>query len=1587
LVLLLLVLFLLLKVPYVQNCIKSKVLNSLSDTYGAEWKIGDLRFDFFDEVEATDIFFKDQLGDTLMYARKLHVDIGLLDLLGRKIQLDDIKLTGAISNIYILENGEMNYNFLLVKGTEDTVSKETDTKSWEIGIGNVILKEPDIDYSTEDLTLGAKGKQLDLKFDIFNLVDKELSLDRCSVDNFDIIINSEASKSNNQQFSLPDLGWQISNSDLTINETKINYIQSAKPINVENLNLHLYELSYDGTNLSGKIDNTSFSLDEKLQLQKLTTEVKIEGAQVSIPKLEVRTLGDLIVAKEISYDFNNQNVRVRNLRTNIAAATLSKLSEFIPDNIKLLPTAGLSILADELTYTDNQSSATNLLLEYGSAISANASVTVKATDNNIKNAYLNGNLTNLTVSIPLLAKVFPAINIPDSLRQYENIKAQGSLKGSAKNMDFKDFYLKVDNVLETKFDGNIKNLDDSSLLNYNVNIENIKTNINALPIGRTDNLALDSLGQLEFAGILNGDAKNVSLDGALQSDLGALKANIYLENINDLDRLVYSGDVSLDKFKLGTLINNNQLDVITLKTYIEGKGLNLNDLNTKVNGTISDFSYLDYQYADVKVNAIINEKKINGKVEINDKNIKLSYQGVTSLEDDASVLNFTLDIDTINLKALQLWHEEVNISARIDSKIKLPLPKNESGNILITDLVMRNINDKFEEDTLSIIAEKTTDSTYVVIRSGFLKADIDGKFKIREIPAAIHQTLQYYQNPDSIGTKASLESKAINIKGNIATLKPVDILFNKSIVQSKPINLGLSLNLEKYATKGYVQTDSLTVSNVFAETLRLNINSENDDLNIAFNTTNTDLNGIQLAILDIDNKVNQAGITSKILSKDTDNLPQLKFQLFSQQTADEFNISLRDSLVVNTKNWKSENENLIRIFDNKLIVENFTLSDKNEYLRINSPESDPSRLNIDMKNFSINQLTTLLTNKPSKLSGNIDGTIKVEDILDDLYYIANIQIEELTYDSTAVGTFSIKAEDNIKSNILSTELSLIGPNNNINGRASYNTKTQAIDAKLDLKSLQLMLLDPFLGTVMKDSEGILKGTVSVTGTPDLPIINGSATLDDAVTTIIANNTRYGIDEHTLTFNNDAIDIGSLDIYDERNNVANVSGKIYHDFLNDIELDIEIRTDKFTFLNTTVKDNPVFHGKLILDANAIITGPIDLLYLDVLAETLDSSKVTISPFSIEKYLKKEDFITYGKPEDFVDLSNEYLLKLARQYPFKVNILLDANKNTELNFIVDPITGDRIVGRGSGDLRIKLDPDGKQEIFGNYVVDEGSYSFSYGDIVSKDFVVRPGGNVRFNGNPLDAVLDIDAVYNVYTTTYELIKNEISIDDSEVSSAQRRTNVEVHLQLNGTLNEPAIKLDIQVPDLQSSSLTSSIDRKLNELRSNPNELNSQVFGLLIFDSFLLSDNVSTGLGGVGSNIALNSISSLITSQLNNFASDVIKGVDVNVNINSYDSKYANGGAGGNVTEVGLQVSKQLFNDRLSISAGGNFDLSENNNGGSYSSFIGDFVLEYKLTADGKYRVRVFSKSDYDRLLNENTNKNGVSLYFSKSFDSKIK
>jgi hypothetical protein len=198
--------------------------------------------------------------------------------------------------------------------------------------------------------------------------------------------------------------------------------------------------------------------------------------------------------------------------------------------------------------------------------------------------------------------------------------------------------------------------------------------------------------------------------------------------------------------------------------------------------------------------------------------------------------------------------------------------------------------------------------------------------------------------------------------------------------------------------------------------------------------------------------------------------------------------------------------------------------------------------------------------------------------------------------------------------------------------------------------------------------------------------------------------------------------------------------------------------------------------------------------------------------------------------------------------------------------------------------------------------------------------------------------------------------------------------------------------------NELRSFVESKMNILRFNQNELNRQVFGLMVIGSFLPPGN--DALNGRAGNSISNTLSEMVSSQLSIYLSGLlsevftdvgfISGIDFDINYSRYSSDEIDEITGqqtfrtGNELEV--RLNNQLFNDRLSVNVGGNVDWGGNNNVGqaTQGAFLaGDLVLEYILTNDKRFKVRFYQRSDQS-FDGGRRYKTGLGFSYRREFDS---
>ena len=194
--------------------------------------------------------------------------------------------------------------------------------------------------------------------------------------------------------------------------------------------------------------------------------------------------------------------------------------------------------------------------------------------------------------------------------------------------------------------------------------------------------------------------------------------------------------------------------------------------------------------------------------------------------------------------------------------------------------------------------------------------------------------------------------------------------------------------------------------------------------------------------------------------------------------------------------------------------------------------------------------------------------------------------------------------------------------------------------------------------------------------------------------------------------------------------------------------------------------------------------------------------------------------------------------------------------------------------------------------------------------------------------------------------------------------------------------INFDIIARDLPQNILTETgtpinLDLEFTAFKNrlDEQELKRQVFSLIILRRFSSPESFNT------SGSVVSSLSELFSNQLSYWMSQVDENLEIDVDISSMDQESFN--------TFQLRFAYTFMNGRLRVSATERLTTQAQNPGNqpNPSSVAGDWTVDYKLTADGKLRVKMYSRTNYNPLLNSvNTQTamtTGASIIHTQSFD----
>jgi len=558
---------------------------------------------------------------------------------------------------------------------------------------------------------------------------------------------------------------------------------------------------------------------------------------------------------------------------------------------------------------------------------------------------------------------------------------------------------------------------------------------------------------------------------------------------------------------------------------------------------------------------------------------------------------------------------------------------------------------------------------------------------------------------------------------------------------------------------------------------------------------------------------------------------------------------------------------------------------------------------------------------------------------------------------------------------------------------NVDSKSQEIDGILTADNFSMKFFEYVILDGISETEGHLDLSCMVRGKLAAPSLNGRAIVHNGAVRVDYLGNKVFFDKQEIRINEKVIDATGGIITDRLGNEAVLTGGLYHNLLTDMVMGLNISSDNFLLLDTDKRDNPDYYGTGVGEASVDFAGPFEQASIIVNATTNKGSYLNIPVVStVEDY--DESFIQFVDKGELLKVQSDTVLQEEERLSgANIEINLSLTPDAEVNIIFDEQLNDIISGRGTGNMKIISERNGTFDIFGQYTVETGRYLFTALGLVAKPFEVKRGGTVTWTGDPLNADLNIQAEYTgLRIATDVFLEEYLGTEESPLrAEAQNKSDVLLGLNIGGTLFSPDINFDLSFPELQGE-LKAYAASKMRTLRASPTDLNDQVAGLLIFGSFLPSDNPYSSIGGDQfAQSGYNTLSEFVSNQLSYLLSglfeetlidnNVLTGVDFDIGFYKNTDLVSGGDSNGSLApdEVELVLKPQFKNDRFSADLGANY-VRDGAEGIPDNYNYYDFKVEYSITSDRRIKARVFAKNDWD--LQGRKNQYGVGIRYSKEF-----
>ena len=1108
---------------------------------------------------------------------------------------------------------------------------------------------------------------------------------------------------------------------------------------------------------------------------------------------------------------------------------------------------------------------------------------------------------------------------------------------------------------------------------WSVNIHDLHSSLKILQplsyVGLRGSASCTTSGVITTAAVVNTDAGSADVNMTLS-------ANRH-----------FSGTLAASDIALGTLLNDSRLGDVSASLSLSGSLPKGKRPTVTAEGEVSKFAYNGYTYSNININGSYADNTVKGSLIIDDPNISLVAQGEYADLGKGKQLVVEAQLDHFRPSVTRLtdkWGDAV-FSSSITADLQASGVNDSKGVVTIGHFRMQSSSDTCTINNLQVRGGFDSHEHYLVMESDFGYAMLTGHFNYSSLVSSVTSQIGRHIPVIAPKNKDYEGDNNFTLIAHLNSTKWMRPLLGVPLDIRRPLLLRTNVSDASKTMVVECEAPLFIYDGATFSHANVNLHSHADSLICSAEVKKHQDNG---DILDLSTRCNAAdnlvdmslGWLNEGKSRGCLNATS-SFGKNSQGVTYAHVVVKPSDLTIGDKTWLVKSSD-IHYTPKHIDIREFTIAHDRQHIIVNgtASASKSDSLHIDLNGIDVRYVLDLVNFHSVDFDGSASGKALIVAPFGDMSAHADLTVRDFLFERGRMGVLSANVNWNKQESQIDIDaIANDGDDARTIIKGYVSPKRDYIDLGIQADSTHIDFMHSFTESFISEIDGRAVGKVRLAGplsTINLTgqlVVNGSAMISPL-------NCRYTLDNDTVTFVPDEIELKNAVIRDAYGNAGYVNGFIHHKHLTRLSYDLEVAADNLLAYDIRSFGDDTFYGTVFADGTVGIHGRSGYLRMDIdvtprHGSTFVYNASTNDQISNQEFIKWND-VTSLIPNFSPSLNNSSsslipnsssLIPNSSSDMF-INFNINCTPEATIRLLMDSRTNDYITMQGNGMLRATYYNKGAFNLFGTYTLAHGTYGITIQNIIKKNFTFREGGTFVFGGNPYDATLNLQAIHTV---------NGVSLADLNVGNSFTNNTIKVNCLMNigGIARNPQVSFDLDMPTVSSDE-----KQMIRSVLNSEDELNQQVVYLLGIGRFYpTGTNNSASREQSETSLAMQSLlSGTISSQISSVLNTVIKNDNWN-----FGANISTGNEGWNNAEYEGTVNGRLLNNRLLIN--GQFGYRDNVNTAN-TNFIGDFDIRYLLMPNGNLALKVYNQTNDRYFTKSSLNTQGVGIIMKKDFRSII-